>query len=397
MGGGLGERRELDLMLSCARREAVDWVTAARVSPVAVMGAAKMLSVAGAFPECAEDASRALLANPSAEAFHQGAILLLQSLWAAQGRESAVIALIDSASAAGWWQVSTVLYPIDALAGLPGFDAKVAEGTAALRNAYGAAYEDSLDGGRLLLLGAWYLHRGRMADGVRLEERLSRRAAGPHDPEARLRSDALKAHLLLARGDSTAALIALERIAPVARRDFLTWGYTESFPFERLVEAELLFSLGRYQDAIHVADGFDHPMPVVYLPFLPASLILRYRAAQALNHPARAAGYRRRLAALDRTGLLRQPIVSPILEDDHEQLQRNTCGNWRARCDGGGGMRSERWGRRVRHEARVRGAPGPVYHNARHHAVAVAGHRQYEQDPRISDNRADDRYHSSTA
>jgi hypothetical protein len=27
----------------------------------------------------------------------------------------------------------------------------------------------------------------------------------------------------------------------------------------------------------------------------------------------------------------------------------------------------------------------------------VAGHRQYEQDPRITDNRAHDRYHTSTA
>jgi hypothetical protein len=115
----------------------------------------------------------------------------------------------------------------------------------------------------------------------------------------------LSAHLLLARGDSASALSVLERLAPVARRDFLEWGYTQSFPYERLVRAELLFSLGRYDQAIHVADGFDHPMPIVYLPFLPASLILRYRAAQALAHSARAAGYRNRLAGLDRTGLLK--------------------------------------------------------------------------------------------
>jgi hypothetical protein len=187
---------------------------------------------------------------------------------------------------------------------LPGFDARVPESIGALRKNYGVTYEDSLDGDRLLLLGAWYARRGSVAEGGRLQERLSRQATSTRDPEARLRYDALSAHLLLARGDSAAALSAFERLAPVARRDDLVWGNTESLPFERLVRAELLFSLGRYQEAIVVADGFDHPTPVVYLPFLPASLILRYRAAQALEHTARAAFYRNRLAALDRTGLL---------------------------------------------------------------------------------------------
>jgi serine/threonine-protein kinase len=317
MGGGVEEHRELDLMLSCARpgREGLEWATAARESPMALLSAAKLLSVAGAFPACVEDASRALLAHTFDESLHQSAFLLLQSLWAAQGRDSAIVALVDSATAAGWWQESSALYPINALAGLPKFDAKVTEGIAALRQTYGPAYEDSLDGSRLLLLGAWYARRGRVADGARLRERLSRRAESTRDPEARLQYDALSAHLLLARGDSAAALDALQRLTPIARRDFLVWGHTESLPFERLVRAELLFSLGRYQTAIEVADGFDHPTPIVYLPFLPASLALRYRAAQALAQPERAARYRNRLAALDRTGLLGQLIVSSTLED----------------------------------------------------------------------------------
>jgi tetratricopeptide (TPR) repeat protein len=351
MGGGVDERRELNLMLSCARRKEVDWASAARESPTAVLSAAKMSSVAGAFPECAEDGSRALLAHTFDEGLHIGAFRLLQGLWGAQGRDSAILALVDSARTAGWWQASSALYPINALAGLPGFDAKVTESIMALRKYYGVAYEDSLDHDRLLLLGAWYARRGRVAESARLQERLSRQAARTPDLETRLRYDALSAHLLLARGDSAGALRTFERLAPGARRGDLVWGYTESLPFERLVRAELLFSLGRYQEAIVVADGFDHPTPVVYLPFLPASLILRSRAAQALAHSARAAGYRNRLAALDRTGHLGQLIISPILEDHHEELLHSTRGSWLAQHDGDSGMRRECWRRRVCYEA----------------------------------------------
>ena len=298
MGGGAEEHRELELMLSCAHagRKGVEWTAAARESAAALLSAAKLLSVAGAFPECAAGASRALLANRDDDTDHQGAFLLLQSVWAAQGQDRAVAALVDSTAAAGWWQVSSALYPINALAGMPGFDARVTESLAALRQGYGPRYEDSLDGGRLLLLGAWYARRGRVGDAGRLLELLAGQAARTGDPEVRLHHDALNAHLMLARGDSAGSLGALQRLTPVARRDFLVWGYAESLPFERLVRAELLFSMGRYQAAIDVAEGFDHPTPIVYLPFLPASLTLRYRAAQALAHTDLAARYRSRLA-----------------------------------------------------------------------------------------------------
>jgi hypothetical protein len=119
-----------------------------------------------------------------------------------------------------------------------------------------------------------------------------------------LRADALAAHLLLARGDSDAALARFGSLTPVARRDYLVWGYTESLPVERLVQAELLLARGRNQEALAVASAFDHPTPVVYLPFLPASLVVRYRASLALSRSEDAARYRDRLAALGRRDLV---------------------------------------------------------------------------------------------
>jgi hypothetical protein len=114
----------------------------------------------------------------------------------------------------------------------------------------------------------------------------------------------LAALILLARGDSNAALRRLERLTPVSGLGDLQWGLTESLPVERLTLAALLFSRGRYQEALDVSSAFDHPTPTVYLPFLPASLALRFEAAQALARPQQARLYRNRLVALGREDLL---------------------------------------------------------------------------------------------
>ena len=304
-GNGTEEREELALMLACARgsSQRVDWRTAARESPVVVLSAAKMLSIAGAFPACADDAARALLATPTASMTYWGAFQVLQGLLAARGQDTAIVRLVDSlARGGGAW--ARMAYMVDALAGTPGFDSLVPETVSSLRTTYGSSYEDSLDGGRLLLLGAWYVKTRQTAAAERLEQRLAGRATVGRDPEDRLRADALAAHLLLARGDSDAAIARFGRLTPVARRDYLVWGYTESLPVERLVQAELLLARGRNEEALAVASAFDHPTPVVYLPFLPASLMVRYRASLALSRSGDAARYRDRLAALGRRDLV---------------------------------------------------------------------------------------------
>jgi serine/threonine protein kinase len=304
LGGGRDERRQLELMLGCARGgpASVEWRTAAREEPRAALAAAKMLSVAGTYPECVEAGARALLVENSDEA--QGGFHLLRNLWAAENRIPELITLADSVKNAGWWQVGSLVYPIDALAGLPGLEPKVEESIAALRTKYGQRYEDSLDAGRRLMLGAWYARAGRITEAERLEALLSRQATTSTDPAAPVRADALQAHLLLARGDSAEALQVLEGLVPVSPSDLLAWGNTEALPAERLLLAELLFSSGRHRGAMNAADGFDHPAPLVFLPFLPASLALRYRAARVLAEPDRAEGYRRRLIALNHGHLI---------------------------------------------------------------------------------------------
>jgi hypothetical protein len=289
-------------MLACARQargaKAVDWGTAVREVPMVVLSAAKMLSVAGAFPDCAEDAARALLAERSLGDARYGAYMLLENLQVARGQTGPLMELMDSMVSGRYALTAATATLVNALGDVPGFASRAEAGIAIFRDQYGAGYEDSLESGRLRLISAWYAKSGRLDDATRLHQLLTARAAATRDPEVALDASAAAVHLLLARGDSAAALRAVERLAPAAVRDQLIWGYAESLPVERLLHAQLLLARGRYAEAIEVAEVFDHPTPVVYVSFLPASLALRYQAAQSLGQRQWAARYRDRLKAL---------------------------------------------------------------------------------------------------
>jgi hypothetical protein len=132
------------------------------------------------------------------------------------------------------------------------------------------------------------------------------------EPRVRVLADALAAHLALARGDSATALVRLERLRPHASGTRIGWDLADPLPFEHFLLAELLIAQGRLEEALRVADTFDHPGPMMYLPLLPASLALRMRAAEGLDRPRLAARYRERLAALGwRNTLPPPPLVVP--------------------------------------------------------------------------------------
>jgi hypothetical protein len=67
---------------------------------------------------------------------------------------------------------------------------------------------------------------------------------------------------------------------------------------DRLLLAELLLARRQPREAIRTAAVFDHPVPAVFLPFLPASLELRRRAAEVLGAAGEAREYADRLTAL---------------------------------------------------------------------------------------------------
>ena len=93
----------LSLMLACMRedRASVPWKQALAAAPYIALGAARSLAVGGAFPVCAEDGFRAVLADQGAASYHWGAFLGLQGVLAAQGRTTELRTLIDSLTANG--------------------------------------------------------------------------------------------------------------------------------------------------------------------------------------------------------------------------------------------------------------------------------------------------------
>ena len=62
--------------------------------------------------------------------------------------------------------------------------------------------------------------------------------------------------------------------------------------------AQLLLARGQAAEALDVAGGFDSPVPVAYLMYLPASLSIRVQAAEQLGDTRLAEAGRARLAAL---------------------------------------------------------------------------------------------------
>jgi Tfp pilus assembly protein PilF len=109
---------------------------------------------------------------------------------------------------------------------------------------------------------------------------------------------ALSAHVRLARGDTAGALVEMRRLLPTAPRDTLAWDLGEALPVERLRHAQLALARGDAAEALRVASLLDHPEPIAYLAFAPASLDLRFRAARALGRSDAAARYRERLRRL---------------------------------------------------------------------------------------------------
>jgi hypothetical protein len=108
----------------------------------------------------------------------------------------------------------------------------------------------------------------------------------------------------LALGDTNKAIPLLDALRPQAKKDSIAWTYGESLAVERLILARLLLARRQYDQAIDAASTFDHPGPIVHLPLLTASLVVRYSAATISGQSATAERLRVRLLDLGRGDLV---------------------------------------------------------------------------------------------
>jgi len=289
--------RQLSMMLRCVRDgpAAVDWDAVVAQDPTVAWGAAHDLAPAAAYPQCAIPGLRALFFSQAPRGHRWVGLMGLQGLLLAQGRFDEAAAVLDSGLAAGFPGVYS-LYVFDTFVD-ERFDSRAREAERVAREAAGELYERAQPANRWLL-AVWHARFGDVGKAERLADALRATADSGADTRTRTLADAVLAHVLLARGDSTGALRALQRLATDAPRTALGWSLAEPLAIERWFLAALLLDRGEVDSALSVAGVFDHQEPLAFLPFVPASLALRVRAATMLGRGAVAAGFRERLNAL---------------------------------------------------------------------------------------------------
>ena len=295
--------RQRALMLDCLERgtDSTVWSEAAQGNMLALLHAAQQLSVGAAQPSCAEGAFRAILGGGGDAGYRWAALMGLQGLLAAQDRTAELIALLDSAVDAGRSQ-ALWLYVVDAAAGVA-VASKAARMEDVARARFGATYVGASPQ-VVWLLGIWHGRLGNVEQLSRLHAAMEAAAGTSLGRRERLMADALAAHLALARADTSDAVARFARLTPTVGTDSLAWDLFEPLAVERLTLARLLLARGRFEESHRVAALFDHPEPAIYLPFLPASLVIRLRAAESLKRVDLANTYRERLRRLGRREVL---------------------------------------------------------------------------------------------
>ena len=283
----------LAAMVDCVRSggSRYDWTPAVR-PPGLILKAAKYFPLEGSSGGCAEGGFRAVLASPAAgQGERWGATLGLQSLLLAEGRAHEVKPVLDSAIANGN-PAAAGLYLVDAAAGY-GMEADAARVAESLSGPY-----RRMKAPGLWYLGVWAYHEGAAARLDSLTGAITAVADTGSGTDSLLAA-AVAARRDLLRADTAAALRRLRGISPLSPLDDLQWGIWESFGLERLLLARLLAARHQWEEAYQVASGFDHPQPVIYSMYLPASLVIRLEAARTLGRTKLVRALTARVAALD--------------------------------------------------------------------------------------------------
>ncbi len=295
------KQAQLELMMGCVpdRPRPRDWRSLAHQEPFRLLLVAQAAAIAGALPACAEDGFRAILGDTAIPMnLRWGALLGLQGILAAQNRLRELRALLDSTVASGV-EYANWFYLLDVAAGI---DVRERAENVMHRYETGAA-RTAVGPSALSLMGTWRAQIGASAEAESLRAELTRASSKAPDANTARFADALSAWLALQRGDSAAAS-RLRAVLATAGRDALVWGLSEPLAAHRLLLARYLLEKGKPQEAYAVASVMDHPSALAFLPYLPASLVLRREAGRAMGRTDVVARCDDRLSKLGRVDLL---------------------------------------------------------------------------------------------
>jgi len=273
----------------------VDWASEVRRGAATVFRVAAVLqSSTDPRPRrCAMAAFAAILAGQPVQAPEYWTSLLgLHAMLIAQADVSRALAIVDTAVANGLPQ-AVGLFVLDATAGID-VGGRATSFVRQLESAIATRGPPSL---WLLSLEA-----ARMGDEPRLRDlqAILRRRAGD-TTATRLDSLMLQtagAYLAVARHDTVKAIAILDALVPTAAHREVEYSLWESLAPERILQCRLLLARGRYADAARLASLFDQPNVFVHQLFLPASLEIRARAANAMGDRVRETRFRDRLTRL---------------------------------------------------------------------------------------------------
>jgi len=298
------------LWLSLCMRSGPDAVEWARLAHGSVAAAEEMLTVGhrlatgGAQPVCAERALAAVLDGAPRESLFTrwDALVGLQSLLVAQRRYRELRTLLDVAKDSVH-RAALGLALVDAVAGA-GTDSLAAQ---AIRDQGGDApdFRALRTIPTLWFQGLWAWH-GRDAQRLArvvdaLAARLPQRDSTGVDS---LIHGAMAARLSVLRADTARAIALLSALSPRGTMGKMAWDFWAPLAEERLLLARLLLARGEYAAALRVGGVFDAAAPIGYVPYVPASLAVRLRAAERLGRSDLASRFRARLVALGRRDLL---------------------------------------------------------------------------------------------
>ncbi len=300
--------RRLTLALECTRQDAPDgfWAEAVQEDPTAVLLAGKDLATAGAHPKCAESAFYTVLSQRPESSGNSdlpfGAAMGLSGILLAQGKGNEARGVLASSYAEGMGALPFVFLVQATVA--PELDSLALEIVQLAPSLFGENLE------RLRFregwsIAVWEAAHGNVTEVDRYAEGLSR--LGRESPGESLKAsvaEAVAAHSRLLHADTVAAIRILSSLRMDVPYGEMTWGIHEVMPYERLVLAKALLLTGQHAQAHNVAEVFDHPGPIIFLPFLPESLAVRYQAALAMGWTEIADEYQSRLRKLGRTDLI---------------------------------------------------------------------------------------------
>jgi serine/threonine-protein kinase len=284
----------LKASLECVRdgADGMEWREWVRETSTPIVMAGTLLAASGAQLACAEEAYRATLESEnSARSDRWGARLSLQSLLLAQGRYDEMAEVLDGA--ADDVRGSTeAMYLMNAIAGAP-VDERAA-------SVYAQRCSDPAQNNApmLWLCGIFASQRGDPGHLERIETALQAKLDSAPSRRDSLINRSVSAFAALAVGDTATALQRFGSLKPTGNSGDLFWQPWEPLAAARITYARLLLARREFAEAHRVASAFDHPQPVIYLAFLPASLTVRIEAAEAMGEQSLAEVYRQRLAAL---------------------------------------------------------------------------------------------------